>query len=1705
MLASLTGIEGVAQLAPGIHPAEVIALQDIEAVTLAQVLQAGRCDVATVLSLGAQLSRTLAEVHHAGVIHRDINPANILVSKTGAPMLIDFDLAVLAEVHMAVAQEGQIVGTLGYMAPEQTGRTGRAVDQRADLYALGACLYEMATGRPPFEGSDTLQLIHDHLVREPVAPSQLDAHVPHGLSDVILRLLAKVPERRFQSAEGLLHDLVRLGAEQRQGGAFHLGERDFPARLAPPQQLVGRDAELAMLRAAFDHALNTSRRTVLIEGAAGVGKSALTNELRPVVASAGGWFIHGKFDQYQRDTATAGALTQALRALGRLMLAQSRDELAMQRQRILDAVGRSASLITRLVPEFALLLGTQPEAPEIDPRQAELQVHQAALDLLGAIASAERPLVLVMDDLQWAGALPLRFFERAMGDPGLRGLLLVGALRTDEVDAGHVMAPMLAQWREQAQPPLHISLSNLTPEGMGTLIGQMLRLPPERANSLAGAVGALTCGNPFDTVEMINALRGDGILRLGEQGWGWDEAAIRHYVGRGNVVDLLAARIARLPADACELLEFMSCLGNAVECRLLGAATGLNEDDLRERLRAPLKDGLLVADQTGGQDSVQFRHDRVQQAVLGGMDEAQRAQRQLAMARRLAGDPAFVRDAAQQYLACTASLHQQGDRDEQRRAALLFHALAQKLSSTATYLLAERYLAAAAGLLAAIDDSADAALRRAIDAARHAALYSLGRLEESDPIYASMQACIADPLELVEPTCLQMRSLNMRGQMDQAKMLGLSLLRQLGLDAPPDYIAPDTEQRLDGLAAWVRQDSQLDHSKRVQIRDPRLLAIAKLLSRTGRSASVQLHTSVTMWLMLESQRLWAEHGPCPELVASLGRLGGMLISLREDFQTAFAITRHVLTVGESLGYEPQTSEARFIFVSYACHWFEPLEDVKRHVQLAYEGVLAGGDVSYAGYVHIVVSTTFLEIAPNLDAAAAEVEAGIALCQRTGNVHAAAQHTCERQLVRALRGQTRAADSFDDVQFNEHEFLATMGSLPYVELMYFARRELHALLLGDFRSLRQNAVSAMSRRSGSPGFHRVLHAHFLCAMARAWEVQSEASIDPAPLLAELDACRTWLAARAADQPYNFLHLLRLVEAEQAWALGDFWKAATSFDDAVAEANSRQRPWHRALITERAGVFQLTHGLGQTGRKLLADARDQYETWGATAKVAQMQAKHAFLQTRAPSHKESYRGSGASHPVAGSGGFSSDVLDLMGVLRASQALSSETSLDRLTARVSDVLAALSGATKVLLLSWNEAQWWLLRAAPGEASIPLGEATERGLLPRSVFAYAERTGEALIVDDAPGDDRFARDPYFARQTHCSLLLVPIATQGTTRAMVYLENREGRAAFNAQRLEAVMLIAGQLAVSLANAQLYESMEQRVHARTSELQETQAQLVTTARQAGKAEIANNVLHNVGNVLNSINVSASIVRRTIDNSRIEGLTRAVDLINEHQHDLPDFLSADPRGKALRPYLNELVGALRSERQDALGDLDRLTRSVDHITYVVATQQSHAGPSSVLEMAQPQELLDEALHLSADAIQRHHVRVLCQYGDVPASALDKQRLVQILVNLIANAAQAMGNVPEPSRRLTLGTSLVQSEGGERLRITVRDEGEGIAPENLTSIFAHGFTTRKSGHGFGLHSSALAAMEMGGKLTVQSDGPGLGAVFTLEMPINRTGLG
>src|SRR5918999_1129487 len=422
-------------------------------------------------------------MHRRGVMHRDIAPANIVISPEGTPCLVDFALATsFAEIRPEFTHHTEIVGTLAYLAPEQTGRTGRSVDQRADLYALGATLYELATGGPPFGTGDPLRLIHDHLARVPVPPAQLNPALPAPLSEIILHLLEKEPDHRYQTAEGLLHDLERIrDADTHLGApAVRVGEHDVPLRLLPPSRLVGRDDEVAALQAAFADVLAGRSRGVLVSGAPGVGKTALAGELRPVVTGSDGWFVAGKFDQYRRGL-EVDAGSQSFRALGRLLLAEPEDELAEVRERILRAIGPNAGLLTATVPEFAALLTVPPDPG--DPLTAQVRSQQNAVEVLRAVASRKRPVVLFLDDLQWAGRTPLGFIDLVLSEEQIEGLLLVGAYRDDDIDPAHPLAAPLSRWGEPTRAR-HLRLGSLPISALLAMVEEMLHADPATAKGL---------------------------------------------------------------------------------------------------------------------------------------------------------------------------------------------------------------------------------------------------------------------------------------------------------------------------------------------------------------------------------------------------------------------------------------------------------------------------------------------------------------------------------------------------------------------------------------------------------------------------------------------------------------------------------------------------------------------------------------------------------------------------------------------------------------------------------------------------------------------------------------------------------------------------------------------------------------------------------------------------------------------------------------------------------------------------------------------------------------------------------------------------------------------------------------------------------------------------------------------------------------------
>jgi signal transduction histidine kinase len=1010
---------------------------------------------------------------------------------------------------------------------------------------------------------------------------------------------------------------------------------------------------------------------------------------------------------------------------------------------------------------------------------------------------------MFLDDLQWGGRTPLGFVDLVLSEEPVEGLLLVGAYRDYDVDVAHPLAALLSRWRDQAGVR-QLRLDNLPVPSLVTMVAEMLHVDRARAAGLVEMVNGHTSGNPHETVELLNALQREGVLTATATGWRWDDVAARARLGESEVAGLLAARVEAMPPTSRGVVEAMACLGGRAEVSLLQTVTDAPAAVLDRQLAPALDEGVLVVE-PGLREAVRFRHDRTREVILRGLDPQRRRDLQLTMARRLARVGELFAVAAEQYLPVLDAVD--GGAERQRVVALLRRAAEQAA------LIGEDTLVNAllAGALPLIDPEETASLIT-VHTGRHAALYSLGRLDEADEEYRVLSRLCPSAIQRVDATALQARSLTHQARFAEAIELGLDSLRAFGVTVPAaDRLDAELDHQFGYLYRWLDHTDAADDLARPEITDPTLLAATRLIDAILPAAYFVADHAVQAWLSLEAVRIWLEHGPGPTLVSPACVASFHAVAQRGDSAAGYRALRRILATGEARGYEPDTSHARRVFAILSC-WFEPIENGLHATQRAREGLITGGALAYAGYTYHPTVYYVLDCAPTLDDVVAHVEAGLAFVRRTGSEQTGQWLDSHLWLADVLRGGGSAA-------IGAAAPMDRYADNPLALFHAHLNRAIAAVVFGNGSELARHTAAAMPLLPAVLGNYPTAVAYLLRGLAVAEQARAGHGDERAALLSELDDVTRWLAARATDAPDNFLHLLRLVEAERAWAVGDFRAAVLAFDAARREVTRQQRPWHRAVIAEHAARFYLAHGVEHAGYDLLAEARQEYLSWGAAAKVGQLDWAYPILR-RHPDAASGTHGDQAVDVLHQRATLTTGTIDLLGILSASQALSSETSIQRLHARVARVLGAMTGATGVQLLLWSEDHHdWLLPAPDGGNTQVRGTGNERSV-PLSVLRYVQRIGEPLVVADATRDDRFARDPYLTDLDCCSLLAVPILSRGTLRAQLLLENRLIRGAFTAERLDAVTLIAGQLAVSLDNAQLY-----------GELTTSRARIVATADQ----------------------------------------------------------------------------------------------------------------------------------------------------------------------------------------------------------------------------------------------------------------------------------
>jgi PAS domain S-box-containing protein len=1387
----------------------VLVLEDLEGEPLSALLVT-RISIECFLRIAIGVAAALAKVHRHGLIHKDIKPAHILVNtKGGSVRLTGFGIASrLTRERQPPEPPELIAGTLAYMAPEQTGRMNRSIDSRSDLYSLGVTLYEVLTaGILPFTASDPMEWVYCHIARQALPPSELIDGIPVVISSIVMKLLAKTAEERYQTASGVEADLRCCLDEWRSHGRidpFRLGAHDIPDRLRVPEVLYGRDNELSTLKRSFDRVAGGDRpELVLVSGYSGVGKSSIVNELHKGLVPPSGLFASGKFDQYKRDIPYA-TLAQAFQSLIRPLLSKTEEELVGWRASIREALGPNGLLIVDLVPELKQIIGEQPQLLELPTQDAHARFQMVFRRFIGVFARPEHPLALFLDDLQWLDPATLDLIRDLLTQTDVRYLLLIGAYRDNEVRPADALTRKLDMMRKDGAVLHEIALSPLHHEHLSQLLVDCLHADSERVEPLARLIHEKTAGNPFFAIQFLSSLADQSLLAFDydEGRWSWDLNRIRAAACTDNVVELMVAKLNRLSIKSRETIQHLACIGNGVSFDMLRRVSPGPLDEVHELLWEAVNEGLIFR----SDDSYRFLHDRVQEAAYSLMPEALRAEEHLRIGLLLAAHaPSEERE--EMIFEIVNQLnrgpHLIRSAKERAEVAQLNLVAGRRASISTAYASALTYLRAGRSLLDDISWEADYDLIFSIEL-----LAAECELQTAEMIAAetrlsilSQRAKTSHDFALV--TRLQITLFTALDQSDRAVDVFLKYLRRGGTiwsqhptreEVMREYervsvlIGNRKIEELVNLPLMTNGDALDTLDVLTEIVHPALffdenlssLAICRMVSLSLEAGNCGASCFGYVWFAMIA-------GPRFNNYADGYRFGEMGIDLVE----ARGLTR----------YEART----YLTFATLTPWTKHFESARGLIRRAFDAAHRNGDLTFSAYSWKVLITNYLMAGDPL--AEVEVEADKALAFATKSGFGLMVVICgtQRALVRTLRGLTPEFGCFDHEEFDEmttERHLAGNHVMSLAEFFYWTRKLQARFLAGDYAA----AVAASERAQHLlwTATSQVTSAElpFYGALARA------ASWDSAPTeerQGHLDALYRYqkqLAVWTGYCPANFENRTALVSAEIARIEGRPLEAEQLYEKAIRSAHANRFVHNEAIANELAGRFYKVRDLGTIADAYLRNARYCYLRWGADGKVRHLDQLYPELATLDKQGLAAITASSIRH------------LDVESVVKASQALSEEIDLSKLMHRLMTIALENAGAERGLLILPIGDKY--LICAEAQAIGDRIKVTMRRepiaaiACPESLIRYVIRSQKSVILDNASQSSLFSGDDYFRHRQSKSVLCLPLIKQRQLAGVLLLENSVASHVFTPARITVLELLAAQAAISLDNSRLYGDLEER-------------------------------------------------------------------------------------------------------------------------------------------------------------------------------------------------------------------------------------------------------------------------------------------------------
>ena len=1607
--------------------------------------------VASFLRIASAIARAVAQLHARELIHKDIKPANILVDSTGhQAWLTGFGIASgLPRERQQPYPPEFIAGTLAYMAPEQTGRMNRSIDSRSDLYSLGVTLYQLLTGSLPFTASDPIEWVHSHIARKPVPPGERLADLPAPLSAIIMKLLAKTAEERYQTAAGLESDLRHCLTEWERGGRireFTLGEHDTPDRLLIPERLYGRTREIQILLDSFGRVVSHGTpEFVLVSGYAGIGKSSMVNELHKVLVPPRGLFASGKFDQYKHDIPYA-TLAQAFRGLVRPLLGKPEPELLPWREALREALGPNGLLMLDLVPELRHIIGEQPPVPPLPPLDAQRRFQLVFRRFIGVFARPEHPLALFLDDLQWLDAATLDLLEDLLVQRDVRYLMLIGAYRDNEVDSAHLLMRRLEAIRTAGAAFRELVLAPLAHEDLHQLIGDSLRCEPRQAVALAMLVHEKTAGNPFFAIQFLTSLAEEGLLVFEHlrASWSWDLERILSKGYTDNVVDLMVGKLRRLPERTRTALQHLACLGNTASCALLSMIYERPEADIHRELREALKAGLLLY--CAG--SYKFPHDRVQESAYSLIKPHLRAGTHLQIGRLLLTQLSEDQQAEALFEIVNQlnhGAHLIAENAERTRVAELNLAAGTRAKNSTAYASALNYLVAGAALL--VDDSWERQheLTFALELHRAECEFLTGQLTLAEQRLNVLSSRAAGTVELATVACLRMDLYTTLGQRDRAIAVCLHYLRHLGVEWSPRPTEEEFRREYARIWSLLGNQAVEDLIETPLMSDSACLATLDVLINVVPAAMFEDANLGTL-AICRAVNLSLEHGVSDGSCFAFACLGMIAGPHFGNYDAGFRFGQLGCELVEKRKLKRFQARTHLVFGSHVIPW-------KRHVRVScdvlrrtFETANKIGDLSFAAYSCNNRIANLLAAGTPLAQVQREAEDALEFARKARFGFVIDLITSKLALVRTLRGSTLKLGSFDDEQFDELRFERHLATAPAAatECFYWIRKMQARFFAGDHAAAIDASLKAQRLLPTAPVISTVDTAdyHSYGALCRAASWDSALPDQRQQHLAALTTHQGQLEIWAEHCRENFEGHAALVGAETARIQGRDLDAQRLYEQAIRSAHTYGFIHNEAVAYETAARFYASRGFDKIALTYLREARECYLRWGAEGKVLQLEHLYPQLRQEIP----------AITPTS-TIGAPLEYLDLGTVIKLSEAVSGETVLEKLIETLMRTAILHAGAERGLLILAHGDQYQVMAEATTHANtVAVGLRQSNATasdLPQSVLHYVVRTHESLLLHDASSESSFSSDAYIRDHRSRSILCLPLMKELRLVGMLYLENNLAPHAFTLSPLVVLKLLASQAAISLENIRLYGELQER----ELRYREAQMELARANRIATLGQMSASIAHEINQP----------VAATVTNAQA-----ALRFMDAQPPDLQQVRQALQRIAKLGHRVVEVVGRVRALVQKGPPRMDRFEIN---------------------------EAIEEVISLSGGEIVKRGVTVRSQLSPaLPAARADRIQLQQVVLNLLMNAIEAMDAAPGTPRELRVSTE--RAEAGQIL-VKVEDSGPGFDSANLTRIFDPFYSTKPGGLGIGLSicRSIIEAHE--GRLWTEASELG-GAAFAFILP-------